>query len=598
MTGAGRVSTLPARGPARPSGGSLRAVPNTPPTVRDLAARHHLELVAHGSSGADAQVTGVTLDSRRVEPGQLYAALPGSTTHGARFAGQVVAAGAVALLTDAAGAATVTGQLGADAPPLLLSEDPRASLGPLAADVHGHPSSALALVGVTGTNGKTTVSTLVDGLLRAVGVRTGLIGTIRSRIAEEELASSFTTPEAPDLQALLRRMVEAGCTAATTEVSSHALAQHRVDGTRFALAVFTNLSRDHLDFHGTVENYFAAKLRLFTDGFAPAAVVAVDDRWGHEVARASREAGLRLVTVASHVAGHVTSQAPGDVASQAPGDVASDHVADADVVVEVLRVHPSGAQDVEVRGLPGGAVRLGLGMPGAFNAMNAALALTAVHLLLTPGPGTPPAVDLGRPVEAAGLAARLGEVGGVPGRMERVVRPGAPLVVVDYAHTPDAVAGAVAALRPATPGRLVVVLGAGGDRDQGKRAAMGEAASAADLVVVTDDNPRNEDPAAIRAAVLAGVRAEVLEVGDRAEAVAAALAACTGPDDTVLLAGKGHETGQRTGSTTAPFDDREVARDALARWAADRGAGPGADHGAAHAADRVGDDGDTDGGAA
>ncbi len=551
-------------GPTPTADGSLRGVPLTPATVGDLAVRHALQLRCAAPSGADVQVRGTCLDSRRVGPGQLYAALPGGTTHGARFAQEVVAAGAAAVLTDPEGADLVHSLLAgalATVPPLLVTDDPRRRLGPVAADVLGHPSHEVSLVGVTGTNGKTTVSSLVEELLRAVGVPTGLIGTIRSRILDTELASAFTTPEAPDLQRLLREMADAGCRAVCAEVSSHALAQHRVDGTRFAVVVFTNLSRDHLDFHGTIEAYFAAKLRLFTDGFAGTAVVGVDDPRGVEVARAARAAGLRVLTV---------------------GTGAGTTGAAADVTVTVTAVRPSGHQRLELTGPFGDAgsartLELQLGMPGGFNATNAALALTTAHLLLADrrpaagldGSAAPALLPDGATVTADDLAAALGRVGGVPGRMERVVLPDGkdrPLVVVDYAHTPDAVAGAVAALREATPGRLVVVLGAGGDRDRGKRAGMGAAASGADLVVVTDDNPRTEDPAAIRAAVLAGVRAPSAEVGDRAEAVAAALAACSGPADTVLLAGKGHETGQSAGGTTTPFDDRAVARHALARW--------------------------------
>ncbi|MFC3690329.1 UDP-N-acetylmuramoyl-L-alanyl-D-glutamate--2,6-diaminopimelate ligase [Aquipuribacter hungaricus] len=545
-------------------------MPTPPPTVRELAERHSLRLrstapqgpgtgpdqdPATGPTGADQHVVGVSLDSRRAGPGQLWAALPGSTTHGARHARQALDAGAVAVLTDPEGARLVAGEAGERGTCLLVTDDPRSSLGPVAADVHGHPSEQLALVGVTGTNGKTTVSTLVDELLRSLGATTGLIGTIRARVGATELASSFTTPEAPDLQALLRQMVDAGCTVATTEVSSHALAQRRVDGTRFALAVWTNLSRDHLDFHGTLAAYFSAKLRLFTGGFAPRAVVAVDDAWGHEVAALARERGMRVLTV-----GTVTG--PAGRRGTAP-----------DVGVRAVATTAAGAQTVELDGPFGdGGARTTLtvttGMPGPFNAVNVALALTSVHLLLEDAPGGA-ALDLGRRVPATELAAAVGAVPGVPGRMERVVLPGedgCPLVVVDYAHTPDAVAGAVAALRGATPGRLVVVLGAGGDRDQGKRAGMGRAASGADLVVVTDDNPRTEDPAVVRAAVLAGVTVEAVEVGDRAEAVRVALSRCTGPSDTVLLAGKGHETGQSAGGSVAPFDDRDVARQALAAW--------------------------------
>ena len=538
------MSSRPGRHPA----GSLRRVPLPRPTLTDIAVRHRARLVTDGSARAagDLVPTGVCHDSRRVAPGQLYAALPGATAHGAGFAAQALEHGAVALLTDPEGA-TVLDELGRDLsprPPVLLHEDPRGVLGPLAAELAGHPSHDLALVGVTGTNGKTTVSFLVDEMLRGLGLRTGLIGTVRARVAEQVLESTFTTPEAPDLQDLLARMREAGCVAATAEVSSHALVQHRVDGTRFAVAVFTNLSQDHLDFHGTLAAYFAAKLRFLTGGFAGTAVVGTDDRWGRAAADAAAQAGLQVLTVGTAGAADATS----------------------DVSVTVLRARPDGTQDLRLSGpfgtggLHGDRVGLDvrLAMPGAFNAVNAATAVTVVHALLRTGQVHVDPVP--GPTDLAGL---LAGCTGVPGRMERVVVPGRPLVVVDYAHTPEAVRNAVAAAREATPGRLVVVLGAGGDRDRGKREAMGAAASAADLIVVTDDNPRTEDPAAIRAAVLAGVCAPSLEIADRAEAVTAAVRACSGPDDTVLVAGKGHETGQTGAGGTLPFDDREQALAAL-----------------------------------
>ncbi|WP_336924150.1 UDP-N-acetylmuramoyl-L-alanyl-D-glutamate--2,6-diaminopimelate ligase [Aquipuribacter sp. SD81] len=566
-------------------------MPGPLPTLDGLAASHGLRVLGTDVAAvAGRPVTGVTLDSRRVQQGWLYAALPGARTHGARFAAQAVDAGAVGLLTDAEGAdiardvlaGAAPGGAGAPPVPLLVTDDPRGALGPVSAEVNGDPSHRLALLGVTGTNGKTTVSTLVDDVLRGLGLPSALIGTIRARIGDDALPSTFTTPEAPDLQALLRRAADAGCRVVSSEVSSHALEQRRVDGTRYAVVAFTNLSRDHLDHHGTMAAYFAAKLRLFTGGFAPAAVVGVDDTWGRDVAAAARDAGLEVVTVGT--AGPAgTAGAAGTTGTAGPGAARADGGARPDVVVDVVETTDDGRQRVRLDPRDGvlsgtdGPLEVDLPVPGAFNAVNAALAVVLVDVLLRREPGVLAGAE--HP-GAVALAALLSHAGGVPGRMERVAprrsgADGAPLVVVDYAHTPDAVAGAVAALRPATPGRLVVVLGAGGDRDPGKRPGMGEAASAADLVVVTDDNPRGEDPAAVRAAVLAGVTAEVREVGDRAEAVRVALAACEGPADTVLVAGKGHETGQTVAGTTHPFDDREVARDALDDWLARRGAAPG-----------------------
>ncbi|WP_369053653.1 UDP-N-acetylmuramoyl-L-alanyl-D-glutamate--2,6-diaminopimelate ligase [Kineococcus terrestris] len=496
-------------------------------------------------------VTGVTLDSRRTAPGDLYAALPGARAHGARFAAQAAAAGARLALTDPAGAADVA----AAGLPAWVVDDPRAVLGEVAALVHGRPGDLLTTVGITGTNGKTTTAYLVEALLRSAGWTTGLLGTVETRVAGERVASVRTTPEAPDLHALLRRMVDAGVRGCALEVSSHALALHRVDGLVVDVAVFTNLSQDHLDFHGTVEDYFLAKASLFTPARARAAVVAVDapGGWGARVAELASAAGLPVTTVAT-----------GE--GSAGGGGSADWTV-ADVVAE--RTGSSFA----LRHRDGTRLRLRVGLPGRFNVANAALAAVAAL--------------------AAGLDAQQVERGlpaadGVPGRMQPV-GTGAPepLVVVDYAHTPDALERVLATLRAQTPGRLVCLLGAGGDRDRGKRPVMGRAAATgADVVVVTDDNPRSEEPAAVRAAVLAGAReaaaargedtVEVVEVADRRAAVAAALARCTGPRDTVLLAGKGHETGQEVAGVVHPFDDREVAREALLAWRrARRDEGPG-----------------------
>ncbi|NIZ93666.1 UDP-N-acetylmuramoyl-L-alanyl-D-glutamate--2,6-diaminopimelate ligase [Kineococcus rubinsiae] len=485
-------------------------------------------------------VTGATLDSRRVAPGDLYAALPGAHAHGAAFAAQAAAAGAVVALTDPAGAERVA----AAGLPALVVADPRAVLGDLAAAVHGHPGRALTTVGITGTNGKTTTAYLLEAVLSGAGWTTGLLGTVETRIAGRRVPSVRTTPEAPDLHALLARMVEAGVRGCALEVSSHALALHRVDGLVVDVAVFTNLSQDHLDFHGSLEEYFQAKALLFTPRHARAGVVAVDTEWGRRLAA---QASVPVTTVR-------TVDGPPPSAN------------DADVVVTGVRPGRSGST-FTLAPRPGGALaelldgplELTAALPGAFNVANAALAAVAALL-----------AGVGPQAVRAGLAAAPG----VPGRMERVGRAeDEPLVVVDYAHTPDALERVLETLRPSTAGRLVAVLGAGGDRDRAKRPVMGEvAARLADLVVVTDDNPRSEDPAAVRAAVLAGARgsggAEVREVADRREAVAAALAACAGPQDTVLLAGKGHESGQEVAGVTTPFDDREVAAAALHAWRA------------------------------
>jgi UDP-N-acetylmuramoyl-L-alanyl-D-glutamate--2,6-diaminopimelate ligase len=482
-----------------------------------------------GGPSSGVEVRGVTLASADVRPGDLYAALPGARTHGARFAADAAGRGAVAVLTDRDGLldAAATGL------PVCVVDDPRAVLGAVADRVYGAPTSRLTVIGITGTNGKTTTAYLVEAGLAAAGLGTGLIGTVQTRTRGRaadgtptvtEVPSVRTTPEAPALHALLAAMEESGVSAVVMEVSSHALVLGRVGGIRFAAAGFTNLGRDHLDFHGDLEEYFRAKALLF-DGRAAAEVVAVDD-----------EGGRRLAELRP---GAVT------VATAAAADWWADDVAPAADGGSTFTLHGPGDRTWPAR----------LRLPGAFNVANAVLAVALLD-------------RVGVPVETAlaGVAETV-----VPGRMEPV-DAGQPFVaVVDYAHTPDAVSTALAALRGATRGRLITVLGCGGDRDPGKRPGMGSAAAAAsDVLVVTDDNPRSEDPAAIRAAMLAGVeevpaerRAEVHEVAGRRAALALAVGLAR-PGDTLLVAGKGHETGQEIAGTVHPFDDREVLREVLA----------------------------------
>ena len=476
---------------------------------------------------AATPVSGVTLASTGVLPGDLYAALPGARTHGARYAADAAARGAAAVLTDPAGEADAR----ATGLPVCVVADPRELLGAVAARVYGSPSERLTMIGITGTNGKTTTAYLVEAGLAAAGWPSGLLGTVQTRTRGRDadgrpvttaLPSVRTTPEATDLHALLASMVESGVRAAVMEVSSHALVQGRVGGVRFAAAGFTNLSRDHLDFHGDTESYFQAKARLF-DGRAAVEVVDVDDPAGRRL--------LKPATVTVSTRGADAHWWADGVAPGAQGG-------------STFTLHARGGRSWPVR----------LRLPGAFNVANAVL---AVALLDAVGVGVDDAV--------AGLAEAV-----VPGRMEPVVAGQPFTVVVDYAHTPDAVRTALDALRASTPGRLLTVLGCGGDRDAGKRPDMGAvAAAASDLLVVTDDNPRSEDPAEIRRAMLAGVagvpaasRAEVLEIGDRREALAAAVRRAR-PGDTLLVAGKGHETGQEVGSRVLPFDDREVLREVL-----------------------------------
>jgi UDP-N-acetylmuramoyl-L-alanyl-D-glutamate--2,6-diaminopimelate ligase len=474
--------------------------------------------------GPPEYVTGVTLDSRRVRPGDLYAALPGFTTHGARFAEMAQAAGAAAILTDRSGADLIGATRSIELPVLVVA-DPRGVLGAVSAWVYGDPAEALATTGITGTNGKTTVSYLLDAALRAGGHTTGVIGTVATHIGDEVLPATRTTPEAPDLHALLAVMRQRGASAVTLEVSSHALELGRVDGVHFDLAVFTNLTQDHLDFHGSMESYYAAKAQLFTSERAAAGLVCVDDVWGRRLAEGA------AIPVRTYSLGSAADWTVTDVAHRDQGTTT--YVAHG----------------------PGVEVPARVGLPGMFNVANALAALaSAVH----------------HGVDAHVAATAIGDCAGVPGRMERVRAGQDFLVLVDYAHTPDAVGRAIAAGREAVTGDVIVVLGCGGDRDRDKRPIMGEvAARAADVLIITDDNPRAEPPSLIRAAIMEGARrvpsvdrAVLHDEGDRRDAIIRAVRSA-GPSDCVLLLGKGHEQGQEAAGVVTPFDDRLVVREAL-----------------------------------
>lgn len=495
-------------------------------------------------------VTGIDLRAQAVRPGDLFAALPGAHAHGAQFTATALERGAVAVLTDAAGrdlvAASVTGPT-----PVLVHDDPRSVLGEASASVYGHPSRRMQVLGITGTSGKTTTAYLVEAGLSAAGRSTGLVGTVETRIAGRRVPSALTTPEAPQLHALFATMLERGIDTVVMEVSSHALALGRVGGVDFAVGAFTNLSQDHLDFHKDLDDYFAAKALLFAAGSphsARRAVVCVDDEWGVRMAGIARAAHAGENTGAATVTVATVAGAP------AADWTAGDALAAAD-----------GSQEFTLTGPDGTAHRVRVRLPGHYNVANAALA-TAVCAAA----GVDPAVA------AEGIASVS-----VPGRVELVDRGQDFLAVVDYAHKPAALEAVVATLRGRTTGRIAVVVGAGGDRDRGKRALMGAAAArGAELVVITDDNPRTEDPATIRAAMLEGARSvpdaergEILEIGDRAAAIEAAVR-WAGPGDVVLVAGKGHERGQEIHGVKHPFDDREVLADALERTRSSRSAHP------------------------
>jgi UDP-N-acetylmuramoyl-L-alanyl-D-glutamate--2,6-diaminopimelate ligase len=491
-----------------------------PQALADLLDRLTSEgLDVRGDGDLSTPVGGISLDSRRISPGDLYAALPGSHAHGAAYWPQAREAGAVGVLTDEEGRENI-----GDGVPALVVPAVRPVLGRVSALVYDEPATRLRMIGVTGTQGKTTTTRLVESGLTGAGLPAAVIGTVGTRILGEDVSSALTTPEAPDLHRLLRRMVDAGVEACAMEVSSHALVMSRVGGVVFDVGVFLNLGRDHLDFHRDMDDYFAAKAMLFTPEHARRGLVVVDDAWGE-----------RLVERAS-----------------VPVETLSTTGRPADWQATDIAPSPSGTS-FRVRGPGGVDVAAGCPIPGAFNVANTLAAIAA-------------AATVG--YDAATVARAIADGPGVPGRLELIDEGQDFLVVVDYAHKPDAVAAALATLRPLTEGRLIVVLGAGGDRDPGKRPEMGRlAAEGADLLVVTDDNPRTEDPAAIRAAILEGAvggRAEVVEIGDRRAAIAEAVRRA-GAGDVVLIAGKGHETGQEVAGVMHPFDDRVVAREELRR---------------------------------
>jgi UDP-N-acetylmuramoyl-L-alanyl-D-glutamate--2,6-diaminopimelate ligase len=481
-------------------------------TLRELAAR--------------PDVTAIAYDSRRVTPGAVFVALRGVNADGARFAPQAIAKGAIAVVAETAapGGTTV---------PWLQVPNARAALAELAATFYGHPSDELALVGITGTNGKTTTSYVLASIFEAAGIKCGRIGTIGYRVGARELDAPRTTPEAPELQQMLRDMLKEGCGACVMEVSSHALALRRVDDLRFAAGIFTNLTRDHLDFHGDMESYFAAKRRLFEilpDGAV--GVINLDDRRGADLAAAAR----RPVTYAIDAAADVR---PGQIPFSLDG------------------------LSFEVR-TPRGTfhVRSSLvGRPNAYNILAASAAAMALD------------------VPFSAIEAGVSNLEHVPGRFQVVSDPADDVrVIVDYAHTDDALKNLLETARPMATGRVVTLFGAGGDRDRTKRPLMGAvAARLSDLVIVTSDNPRSEDPSRIIEEVMRGIvmpadrvapkgqrGTPALGIVDRGEAIEKAIKDAR-PGDLILLAGKGHEKYQVIGDKDIPFDDVEVARAALAR---------------------------------
>jgi UDP-N-acetylmuramoyl-L-alanyl-D-glutamate--2,6-diaminopimelate ligase len=479
---------------------------------------------------AAVEIAELAYDNRRVRPGTLFFCVPGERVDGHEFAAAAVEAGAVGLVVEH--------ELELDVAQVLVT-DARAAMAPLAARFYGDPTRELKVAGITGTNGKTTTAFLLREILESVGVRCGLLGTVKQVVGGVEEEVERTTPEAIDLQATFRQMLDEGDRACAMEVSSHALALHRADAIHFEVALFTNLTQDHLDFHADMEDYFQSKRLLFEMG-PGTAIVNVDDPYG------------------KRLAGELEAAAGGSACVTFSAEGSEAHIIATDVALkptgaEFKVTQPLGGLKTSagaIRYPPAGVVRTRL--PGHFNVSNALGAFAA-------------AISMG--IEPDAAAAGLAQVGPPPGRFEPVDEGQAFSVLVDYAHTPDSLENVLRAAREMTAGRVVAVFGAGGDRDRDKRPKMGRAgAENADVVIVTSDNPRSENPESIVAEVKAGATGKGVEQEvDRRAAIARALAYAR-PGDTIVIAGKGHEQGQEfEGGRKIPFDDREVAREELRR---------------------------------
>jgi len=461
---------------------------------------------------APVEITDLAYDARAAGPGSLFFCVPGTTSDGHDFAAEAIASGAVALVVER--------PLELDVPQLVV-ENARSAMAVAADEVFGRPTEELQVAAVTGTNGKTTTAFLLYSILASAGRRPGLLGTIESRVGGERRPAIRTTPEAIDLQRAFREMLDVGDRSCAMEATSHGSELGRLDRVRFSVLVFTNLTQDHLDFHGTIERYFDAKRRLFTERRPPAAV-NVGDSYGRRLADELRELGHdRLLTFG--------------------------FADDSELRPEELELGPSGAR------FRAGGLDLETRLRGRFNVENVLGALAAGRLL-------------GLPDDA--IVRGIAELRGVPGRFEAVDEGQPFTVLVDYAHTPDSLENVLRTARDLTQNRLVCVFGCGGDRDRGKRPLMGRiAAELADVAIVTSDNPRSEEPDAIIAEIVEGAGGGVEIEPDRREAIARAIEGAR-EGDVIVIAGKGHEQGQQFRDRTVPFDDREVAREALRRLGA------------------------------
>ncbi len=464
---------------------------------------------------ADPDIKGIAYDSRMVKPGFLFFALRGRNQDGNRFIEDAVSRGALAVVSDEPSFSRSAAPVGISVP------DARTAMAFIACAFHGHPSDKLRVVGITGTNGKTTVAFMIRNILAAAGIQPGMLGTIQYEIGDRTIPAQRTTPESPDIQDMLAQMVRVGCRSAVMEVSSHALLQQRVLCVEFNVAVFTNLTQDHLDYHGCMDDYFQAKTLLFppcSSGSKPlTAIINLDDPWGAKLASIVQQGQSRLVTYGMHP--------------------------DAMVCAKRLKVG-SGGSEITVAG-PWGETGLSLKLLGRFNISNALAAFACC-------------VDMG--VEPSAIAGSLAAMDSVRGRLELVPVERDFSVFVDYAHTEDALRNVLTTLREITSGRLIVVFGCGGNRDRKKRPLMGAVVgNLADHSILTSDNPRKEEPSTIIAEIEKGFEGKknYEVIPDRREAIGRGLAVA-GKGDVVLIAGKGHEIYQEQADRTVPFDDREV----------------------------------------
>lgn len=455
----------------------------------------------------DNLISDIAYDSRKVKPGSAFVAIPGEKADGRDFAAAARAAGATVIITEK--------RIEGDTGPQILVRDARKALAEMSARLFGNPSAAFNLAGITGTNGKTTTAYMLDSIYQAAGLKSGMLGTVEYRVAGRNIPVTRTTPESYDLQKIFAEMKEAGVECAAMEVSSHAIDQKRVAAVQFGVKIFTNLSRDHLDYHGDMETYFTVKKTFMKIGKAPV-VVNADDSFGR-----------RLI-------------------AEMPGAITFG--IDKPAAYRAKKIETTIMGGTFTVAAPGGQFALRIHQPGLFNIQNALAATAAAEI---------------QGISREHIAAGFDALKNVPGRFERADSPKGFTVVVDYAHTPDSVEKAVKSAKALAEGRVITVLGCGGDRDRGKRPLMGKAAAdLSDITVITSDNPRSEDPAAIIADIRAGVGGKHVEIIDRREAIKQAITMAR-PGDIVLIAGKGHEKEQIFKDKTIEFDDLKVAKEAI-----------------------------------